>query len=407
MSASEIGYRVVRHGDKAPKDGTLWRTEAESRSRVAAGDRPALQEVLFCLRADLVDGIRVSRWDDLGDPITREMVRDEIRDHRATLTVAGDVIEPDHPLRNPERGVRNQVQATCAALRALLPRQRGTQGQLDIGRGLGKNEVVRLAHKLHFGFQLTLAQTADLLNQAGYMWDGVQGEQDFNKQIVHRLLQDACWDDDAPRTVDGERIRTSGRSHQVLQEIEVMAVYGPDDERDHLTRSRDVQNIAKAHDHLFAFSFTPSTPDFGLTDLLHFVTTPAPVRTLYVADSSLFPSELDRLVAYRWVEHFGVQVLEAGKSVKSTVEGSRQERVLREVIKTFAALRMHDSHTVIETTRSIDHARAVAKRLRSQAGYSYEEIARHLRLEAIPTRKRSGDWGRSAVMDLVSGDAAS
>ncbi|MEU5093711.1 hypothetical protein [Streptomyces sp. NPDC020996] len=404
MPTSEIGYRVARRGDVALGAGMLWRTEAESRGRGEVGDRPALQEVLFCVRADLVDGVRVGSWEDLGGPITRALVCEEMRASHASLVVDGEAVALDDPLPDVRQDVHDQVRTACAALRRLLPRQKGKHGHLDIGRGLSRNEVVRLAHKLHVGFQLTLPQTAEFLNQAGYYWWGPQGEQLYNKQKVHRLLEDSAWDEDPPQTVDGERIRAGGRSHQTsLGGFDVVLVYAADSDQDHAARSREVQEIARRHGHGWAFLFSPGTAGFGLTDLLQQVTTPMPITSLNVADPSVFADESEREASYAWVQQFGLRVLEADEAVPLIAEESS---VMREVVKTYAALRMHDSCTVVESSRSIEHARAWARRLKS-AGFSHAEIARRLRLEAIPPRKRRGGWGKSAVGDLLAAEAAS
>ncbi|MER6409435.1 hypothetical protein ABT269_39680 [Streptomyces viridosporus] len=405
MSTSEIGYRVAHRGDVALDAGMLWRTEAESRGRGEVGDRPALQEVLFCVRADLVDGVRVDSWEDLGGPITRALVCEEMRACHVPLVVGGEPVALDDSLPGVRQDVHDQVRAACAALRRLVPRQEGKHGHLDIGRGLSKNEVVRLAHKLHVGFQLTLPQTAEFLNQVGYYWRGPQGEQPYNKQKVHRLLEDSVWDEDLPRIVDGEQIRAGGRSHQISPGVfDAVLVYEADSDEDLAARSREVQEIAKRYEHAIAALFSPETAGFGLTDLLQWVTTPAPIASLYVADSSVFADESEREVVYAWVQQFGLRVFEADEAVPLIAEESS---VMREVIKTYAALRMHDSCTVVESSRSIEHARAWARRLKNEGSFSLEEIARRLRLEAIPTRKRRGGWSRSAVRELLAAEAAS
>ncbi|MEV7859449.1 hypothetical protein AB0O86_11565 [Streptomyces hirsutus] len=264
---------------------------------------------------------------------------------------------------------------------------------------------MRLAHKLHVGFQLTLPQTAEFLNQAGYCWWGPQGEQPYNKQKVHRLLQDSVWDEDRPRTVEGERIRAGGRSHQISPGVfDAVLVYEADSDEDYAAQVREVQEIAKRYEHGIAVPFSPGTAGFGLTDLLQWVTTPAPIASLYVADSSVFADEPEREVVYAWAQQFGLRIFEAGETVPLIAE---ENSVMREVVKTYAALRMHDSRTVVESSRSIEHARAWARRLKSEGSFSLEEIARRLRLEAIPTRKRRGGWGRSAVRELLAAEAAS
>ncbi|QEV06867.1 hypothetical protein [Streptomyces prasinus] len=405
MSTSEIGYRVARRGDVALGAGMLWRIEAESRGRREAGDRPALQEVLFCVRADLVDGVQVDSWEDLGGPITRALVYEEMRACHASLVVGGKSMALDDSLPGVRQDVHDQVRAACAALRRLVPRQEGKHSHLDIGRGLSTNEVVRLAHKLHVGFQLTLPQTAEFLNQAGYYWWGPQGEQSYNKQKVHRLLEGSVWDEDRPRTVDGERIRAGERSHQIsLGVFDAVLVYEADSDEDYAARVREVQEIAKRYERGIAVPFSPGTAGFGLMDLLQWMTTSVPIASLYVADSSVFVDELEREVVYAWVQQFGLRVFEADEAVPLIAE---ERSVIREVVKTYAALRMHDSCTVSESSRSIEHARVWARHLKNEGSFSLEEIARRLRLEAIPTRKRRGGWSRSAVRELLSAEAAS
>ncbi|MEU0443810.1 hypothetical protein ABZ202_29460 [Streptomyces sp. NPDC006186] len=405
MSTSEIGYRVASRGTVPLDAGMLWRTEAESRGRGEIGDRPALQEVLFCVRADLVDGVHVGSWEDLGGPITRALVCEEMRACHASLWVGGESVALENSLPGVPQDVHDQVRAACAALRKLAPRQEGKQGHLDIGRGLSENEVVRLAHKLHVGFQLTLPQTAEFLNDAGYYWRGPQGVQFYNKQKVHRLLEDSAWDEGPPQSVDGERIRAGGRSHQTsLGGLDAMLVYEADSDEDYVARSREVQEIAKRYGHFLAFLFSPGTSGHGLTDLLQMVTTPMPIASLYVADASVFADESEREVVYAWVQQFGLRVVEADEGVPPIAD---EYPVMREVVRTYAVLRMHDSCTVVERSRSIEHARAWARRLKSEDGFSLEEIARRFRLEAIPTRKRTGGWSRSAVRELLAAEGAS
>ncbi|MFJ5220308.1 hypothetical protein ACIP98_37185 [Streptomyces sp. NPDC088354] len=405
MAALELGYCLADGSARAPRIGPLDRAEAVSLRSAGAGDRPALHEALFCVRADLVEAVKVPGWGHLGDHVTRALVSDEVSSAGKSLVVAGETVVPGRDMPVENRVVQEWVQETCAARRELMPRRiAGLREDMVFGDGRSRNELVRLAHKLHVGFCLTLSDTAEALSDAGYYWQSSRGDHELSKQIIQRRVNDEelyLYADHPPLEVDGVQRRRGGRPDP-LPDLDCMAVLGLDEQGAGMAKAQD---LAAQCQHTWAMYYTVDTGRQHLRSLLEIVSAISLFRTVFVTDPKVFASSAERQVTYAWLQHFGVRVLEQGVLVSRVSDEPVHERILREGTKLYAALRVHDCYTVIEATRSLDYARKTAGQLRNEKRL-LREIAHHLNREAQPTSKRVGVWGVSAVKALLDGEAA-
>lgn len=128
------------------------------------------------------------------------------------------------------------------------------------------------------------------------------------------------------------------------------------------------------------------------------------LATVYLPTGEEFGGPAEREVVYAHLWHrFGLPVVVAGTAVNPDNTSDAVTALLRPLAEAAVALSMllvaHDYGPVSGQRRDERYAKARIRELRARP-MTFDAIARTLQDEAVPTRKRVGEWSAPSVREL-------
>lgn len=391
----------------------LWRRDGAKLQSAPAEQRRRLHEALFCIRARYAFGLWIPDWTVLGDVTTRELICAEVWAAGGDVIVGDRTIDRDGAIPAEQRPLRELARVGARLRNEAFPRENDPDDP-DIGLWDGDWETARLAHKLYQGFgDLTYAEVADFLNATDY---ATKTRKLFTAGNVKHLIDRNSADLRSSRSSDVQAPASGGGKRFCL------FCYGPDAEITLPAAETYNDNLEEPYERVRAISEHRDVtgdqaegsgldPTMRRLPALLAVAASTPAAGMgavgvFVSSAESFGSPIVRELVYGQLWQAGADVIVNSIPVDPENCADAVTAVLRPAARSgarlHAALRAHDSGTIIGEATAVELARKLAQELRRQAPpLTLEQIAQRLEDEAIPTRKRAGRWGASAVRELL------